>query len=164
MICTLTTERAALTARIMNPLLSSVVETFDKMVDRRVTRSVAQAWSPGETLHDISVVMNITGRARGTICFSFPREVAYELARCILGGKFQPTRVAVEDALGDLTNSIVGSAKAKLNMGLNIGLPLVLEGKQAEVIYPQHAAPIRLHFQSEMEKFFIEFAFVQSAV
>ena len=138
----------ATTAKIINPVLSSVIETFETMLNSSVERGAVELRQPGESLHDISALVGISGKVKGSVCISFPVETAVRIVDRFLGGSNDTEALDlvpeitpdVIDALGEVVNMVGGSAKSKLNMGLNIGLPNVVHGHNHGIDFPRRLA------------------------
>lgn len=151
---------ARLTGKLINPLLSSVIETFAMMLDCRVERGAVGLRGEGDSLNDVTAMIGISGKAKGLVCVSFPSETALAAADRFLGETIDSIGVEALDALGELVNVVGGAAKSKLNMGLNIGLPQVVNDPDHPIEFPQQAKPMRVHFDSDLGSFFIDFGFV----
>ena len=69
----------------------------------------------------------------------------------------------VVDAVGELTNMIVGGAKAKLeSLNMCMGLPTVVVGKNHTVVFPTGIRPIGIPFESDAGPFCLEVSLVDS--
>jgi chemotaxis protein CheX len=156
----LASASAALTTAIVNPLLESIVETFSTMLDATVERRDLSLRELGATLYDVTAVIGISGRAKGVVCMSFPRGAALRIAEQMLGERQTALNPDVIDALGEVANMVGGGAKSKLNVGLNIGLPSVVQGHQHTIDFPVESCPMRLKFDSSVGPFVVDFGFV----
>ncbi len=63
----------------------------------------------------------------------------------------------VIDAIGELTNMIVGGAKSKLEeLKMSIGLPTVIAGRNHAVAFPSGVTPLCIPFESMHGSFCLE--------
>lgn len=155
---------ATLTTRIINPLLSSVSDTFEGMLDSEVQRGALELCELQSPLYDLSAVILVTGRAKGMFCLSFATETALNLTERFLG--VRPNRIDddVLDAVGEMANMISGATKSKLNISLNIGLPKIVRGNSSDIHFPEESRPMRLHYSSDLGPFCIDFGFVHRTI
>lgn len=151
---------ARLTSKLINPILSSVIETFAIMLDTRVERGELKRVTQNDDLHEVLALVGVTGRAKGTICLGFEYQSALNLVNRFIGEEARGLTLESLDALGELINIIGGSAKSKLDMGLNIGLPQVIENPEQPVEFPQQSKPMRVHFGSDLGPFCVDFGFI----
>lgn len=151
---------AGMTAQVINPILSSVIDTFGSMLGVEVERRDLKLRSVDDRLYDVSALIGISGRVKGSVCLSFQAATALGVVERFLGERPTEVNAEVVDALGEFANIVGGAAKSKLNMGLNIGLPNVVHGADYAVEFPSESKPMRLDFDSEIGPFFVEFGFV----
>lgn len=147
-------------ADCVNPVLTATREVFEMMLGAtpRRTGLVFRGQSPLGC--QVSGVVGITGRAVGTIVVCLPKAVALEVLKRMVGTESTEIDDKVCDAVGELTNMIAGSAKAKLtDLDLSIGLPNVISGTDYEVSFPTDVKPFCILFDSELGPFQIEVGF-----
>lgn len=156
------------TAAIINPLLSSVIETFRDVLDCDVQRGQLELREPDAEVYDISAMISLSGQAKGVVCLSFEQLTALEIAARMLGRTTHRITAPVLDGIGEIANMVAGAAKSKLSMGLNMslnmGLPNVVRRADYSVRFPSESEPMRLHFDSEVGPFFVDFGFVISSI
>ena len=150
---------ARLTSKLINPVLSSVIETFAMMLDCRVERGEVELLAEGAEPNDVSALIGVTGRAKGLVCIGFHQQTALNVAERFIGQRPSGLTLEATDALGELVNMVGGAAKSKLNMGLNIGLPQVSDDPDQPIDFPPQSKPIRVHFDSDLGPFNIDFGF-----
>lgn len=151
---------AAVTTRIVNPLIAAVNETFEMMLDCTAERKQLELRSASTQLLDLSAVIGISGQAKGAVCLSFALETALAIVERFVGVEASRATPEVLDALGEVVNIVAGSTKSKINMGLNMGLPNVVHGIDHKIDFPTNSHPIRLHFDSGLGPFVVDFGFV----
>ncbi|HCS55882.1 chemotaxis protein CheX [Rubinisphaera sp.] len=157
---TATKHTSELTAKIINPLLSSTRDVFEMMLDCTPVRSGLSLKTKNSPENELSAVIGITGNASGTIVLSVKKQTALNIYESMLGTKAVEIDREVMDAIGEITNMIAGAAKAKLeSYSLSISIPNLISGKGHEVHYPTGVTPICLSFESDMGSFCIEAGF-----
>lgn len=151
---------SGLTALVINPLLSAVIETFDLALGSTARRGSLELRAERPTIYDVSAVISITGRVKGSVCLSFRRMTCLAIYERMLGEPAPFINAEVRDAVGETANMVTGSTKSKLEMGLNIGLPQVFAAEDFDLRFPSDATPMRLHFDSDIGPFVVDFGFV----
>lgn len=134
----------------INPFLTSAISAFDTMLGCRLMRGTPYIKNASQPEHEVSGIIGLSGKARGTVVLSLSRQAALNVTGVLL--QEQPTEINadVADAVGELTNIIAGGAKAKLeHLDLSVSLPTVITGKCHCVEFPRKATPICIPFESE---------------
>lgn len=148
---------AALTVKLVNPLLESVADVFSMVLASEVRRESLEIRQDDARMREVTTHVVITGSSRGSVALSFDRGTAIVAATRLLGENQNRISNDVIDALSELANIIVGSAKSRLEMGLNIGFPSVLEGPNCRIDFPHDSKPMRIHCSSDIGDFIIDF-------
>lgn len=152
-----------LTTDFINPVIISTSSVFEMMLDdtpRRTDLSIMNTMTPG---HEVSAIVNVTGKAVGTVVLSLSRAAALEVLLRLVGEKSSIIGPQVCDAVGELANMISGNAKAKLEkLELSLSIPDVVFGKNRSIRYPSGVVPMRLAFESGLGPFSVEFGFTDS--
>lgn len=151
---------AAVTTQIVNPLVASIRETFSMMLGCETKRLDLGLRGYSSALFEISAIIGVSGRARGAICLSFAPPTALKICSSFLELEKKRIDAEVADALGEMVNMVAGSTKAKLNIGLNMGLPNVVRGVDHKVDFPTDSHPMRMNFDSEAGLFLVDFGFI----
>src|SRR5690606_12867481 len=111
--------------------------------------------------YELSAVIGISGVGKGSIVLSFAEKTATKAVGTIVGMQFEKVDEMGVDGVGALANMVGGSAKDRLKMGLNLGLPNVIRGVEYSVEFPVLSTPMRVGYDSEIGPFLIEFGFVK---
>lgn len=113
--------------------------------------------------NDITALIGLTGRARGTVAISFPGKTALMMARAMLGtDKIFKIDNIVVDAVAEMVNIVAGSAKTKLTGDgdpIGISLPTVVRGRNFEISYPTGSVWLQIPFTSELGFFSVQVSF-----
>ncbi|MDR1958389.1 MAG: chemotaxis protein CheX [Planctomycetaceae bacterium] len=145
----------------INPVISSLEETFETMLDCKLARTGLALKENNTTLHPISGIIGISGRmAIGTVVLSLSIPVALHAASTMLMTEITEPDEDVMDAVGELTNMVSGSTKAKLSKyNLSMGLPSVFHGSNCHIHFPSSSHPIAIPFQSPWGALALEVGF-----
>ncbi|MBR9802257.1 MAG: chemotaxis protein CheX [Rubinisphaera brasiliensis] len=152
---------AATTTALVNPIISSVIRTFESMLSATPKRTGLELRNGNTTSFPLSAIVALTGEINGTIVFSVSEEVALEIVRRLVFEDYSEINAEVCDAVGEIANMIAGSAKADLaHLELSLGIPNMVHGDNHEVHYPPEVKhPMCILFDSELGQFSIEFGF-----
>lgn len=109
---------------------------------------------------DVAGVVGVTSRTvNGSFMMNFKEDVFLKLVGRMLGETYNQFQPGLEDAVSELVNIVLGSAKVKLNEaghGLQMAIPTVVHG-QAIVANCQQSVPtIVIPFESEIGTFHAE--------
>ena len=150
-------------ADIINPFLSSVANVLSTMAMLEVTPGKPSIKSDTSSRGDVSGIIGMTTTTiNGSMAITFPANVAFEIANRMLGEKVTEINETVTDLVGELTNMVVGGAKGLLQeKGYDIGMatPVVVTGKDHEVIHKAQGQNILMPFNSEPGTFYVEVCF-----
>lgn len=75
---------------------------------------------------EVSGVINLFGDVLGTVVINMPRGTAMHLVQALTGAAVRLESAEFADAVGELANMIVGSAKKDLGVEASITLPTVI--------------------------------------
>lgn len=149
--------RTVMRAEYINPFLTSMVSLFDTMLVSPLTRGVPFPKKSLQPHYDISGIIGMTGRARGTVVLSFARETALGVTDFLLGKGHTTIDVEVMDTVGELANIVAGAAKAQLDhLELRVSLPMIITGRNHSVEFPSAITPVCIPFDSPLGPLAIE--------
>lgn len=147
----------------INPFIESVSTVFRTMLNLDVRRGKLYFKDGFQPSHEITGVIGLSGAAKGSVLLGVGKSVAIRATEILLGETFSTIDHNVVDAVGELANMIVGSAKAQLeSLNLNMGLPTVVVGKNHSVVFPTGIHPIGIPFESDAGPFCLEVSLVDS--
>lgn len=153
---------AAITTEIVNPIIESVTETFDKMLRCRVKRTALSPKMPDTPMHDITAVIGLSGEASGSVCLSFSRRLAFVTIKQMVDEEVYSITPLVCDCVGEFANIITGMAKDRISMKLTLGLPNVVHGPGHQVEFPSESRPLIAEFMTDFGPLSIAFGFVRT--
>ena len=132
----------------IDPFLNSAVSTFEIMLGCKLIPGEPFVKSATNGQQEISGMVGLSGKAKGTVILSLSREAAISASAAMLGEQITEVNGDVTDAVGELTNIIAGGAKAQLEkLALNVSLPTVIVGKQYAFEFPQSVAPVCIPYE-----------------
>ncbi len=150
----------------INPFVTAVLSVFRTMLGTELVRGQPFVKGGFQPRHQISGVIGLSGKARGTIVLSLDREAALR-ATAILTQEERPSSINADviDAVGELANMIAGCAKAKLEQfEMSVSLPSVITGKGHCIEFPSNTTPICIPFDCEWGSVDVEVGLVELPV
>jgi chemotaxis protein CheX len=148
----------------INPFIIAVSKTLETMVNCKVVREPPQIKKEKSALYPVSGIIGLSGTIVGTVVLTMSEALALKSASAMLMEEFTEFNADVFDAVGELTNVIAGNAKAQLEeYKLNLSLPNVIYGKEAELRFPEKCQPISIPFQTDFGPMAIELGVTEPA-
>jgi CheY-specific phosphatase CheX len=153
-------------ARCINAFVAATQDLFKTMIRVPLSLTKPRLKERGERvykLYRISAGVRIAGTIEGFAWISFSEKVAVAIASALGGQPFKTLDDPdCRDALGEIANMIVGSAKRTIAVGpLNVSVPVLQPTEDVE--YPPNAPVILLPFDTAFGRFIIEFAMSERA-
>jgi len=152
-------------AEYINPFLSATVTVFDTMLGCELSRHdpfVKEGFQPE---YEISGIIGLSGKAKGTVVLSLNKEAALQAASTLLHEKQTEMSAEVTDAVGELANVIAGQAKAQLeHLAMSVSLPTVVTGTNVSIEFPSGVSPICIPFECSWGKISVEVGLVEQPV
>lgn len=150
-------------AEHINPFVVATLTTCKTMLQVPATAGRLQLKTTNTTDNEVTGVMGLSGKLRGSIVMSFSWNGAQAMVQRFLGMTTELSQAEVCDGIGEVVNIVGGSAKVELNkMGLDmsVSIPNVIVGKGLTVMknpaYPAFTIP----FQCEVGDFTVEVCLV----
>jgi chemotaxis protein CheX len=140
-------ETTVMTTEHIDPFRSSAVSVFDTMLSCKI--EPREPYVDYQLLpdHEVSGIIGLSGKAKGAVVLNLSRNAAISISEALLGQRPETVDRDVIDAVGELTNIIAGSAKAKLeHLELHVSLPTVIVGKGHAMAFPHNVTPICIPF------------------
>jgi chemotaxis protein CheX len=147
----------------INPFIAATNDVFQTMLKCTLLRGQLSLKNEHTPVHEVSGLIGLSGRCKGMVVVSVGRHTAISAAEVMLG--FRPAELDgdVMDAMGEITNMIVGSAKSQLEeFNMTIGLPIVICGKGQAIAFPSQVTPIVIPFDSEIGPVSVQVGLVES--
>jgi CheY-specific phosphatase CheX len=129
----------------------AVQETIRTMVNGDIellgkqATSKTNSWS--NSIDSGMTVVGLAGDLQGTISISLTKSAALEWTRALIQHETEEVDQTVVDAVGELGNIVVGTAKRNLtDFQLSISLPSVIRGGRNAIVFPSSSKPIQLNY------------------
>lgn len=146
----------------INPFITSTMKVFSTMLNVELTRGRIYKKESFNPECEVSGIVGLSGRARGTVVLSLNRSTAIAVAEILLGERPPEINRDVVDAVGELANMVVGAAKVQLEeFELSLTIPTVIAGKCFCVEFPSNVPPICIPFDSPWGALTVEVGFVE---
>ncbi len=154
----------SLDASHINAFLQATTAVFDTMLQVPVTFDKPTPIT-GQTKQDVSGVIGLSGNVSGSVILGFSKETAEGLVEAFAGPGMEFGSADFADAIGELTNMVVGGAKSKFEgLSVSIGCPTVVAAPGHSVVNPSQAARVKIPCHTDVGSFVIEVAFLPDRV
>lgn len=136
----------------INPFVNATVNVVTTMAFVQVTAEAPYLSRSNQTSGSVTGVIGLAGpNVIGSVIISFTTEAILEIISGMLGEQFKEITAEVEDAVGEITNMIVGGAKRVLfdkGFKFNLALPTIITGDKISLTLktkgPRIVLPFRL--------------------
>jgi chemotaxis protein CheX len=143
----------------INPFIAATNNVFDTMVGTELHRGSPSLKTGYQPSHEVSAVIGLSGKAKGTVVLSLDREVAIQVAGALLQELPPELNADVADAMGEMANMIAGQAKCQLeHLAMSLSLPSVVTGKGHCIEFPRNAMRICIPFSCSWGSLALEVA------
>lgn len=119
---------ALVNPKLVVPFVNSVREVFSTMVKAATTVERPHLKEHPSPSYDVSGVIGFSGGIVGSVVVSFQKDAALKLVEGFAGMAIEFASPDFADAIGELTNMIVGRAKKDMGAIANISIPSVIIG------------------------------------
>ena len=151
-------------AEFINPFLNAIDNAMETMMGITLTRDKPYRKEGKITNGDITGIIGFADKnLSGSVALSFPQETILKIYEAMMGAPADESNGEVNDVVGELTNIVVGGAKvefANLGYPYNIGLPIVVEGKNHTINHKHNNPIIVFPFSFENKKFSMEISVI----
>lgn len=140
----------------INPFIESTLRSLDMMAGIKAEKTGLELKEDLITTYDISSIIGITGETSGSIIISVPAKLACKIASNMLMEEVTTMNQAVEDAIGEIGNIVVGDARRALiqeGYQLNISVPTVVVGTGHKISRSSNVPCIGIPFTTEYGDF-----------
>ena len=146
------------------PFITSIQNVFETMLQMPVQVAKPVLKKAGQPSYDVSGIIGMSGDVEGSVVLSFPTATAERVVSLFTGMDLTHTHEDFPDAIGELTNMISGSAKAKFTgMQVTISCPSVVVGCDHIVFGRKDVVCVLLPCKSDCGEFAVEVFLKQQA-
>lgn len=152
-------------AALVNPFLAATIELFERTFG--ITPRVGEVYLDDRARNhrwDISAIMILTGSAIGVVAVRLTRVLADKLLRKSgVEWKDDEERLSLCDGMvGELVNVIAGNASGNLSgYDVEISVPLVVQGRNHTVSWPDQAPILSIPFSTELGPFLVNVSLIE---
>lgn len=152
----------AMNAEIVNPFLTATINVFNRMFKVDVTPGIPHLVEAfGHHRWNVSGVISFLGSHTGIVVIRLPQMLADKLLSKS-GLKIETEKQRehlVNEMVGEITNIIAGNATGPLTqrgLDLDISPPIVIQGKNHRIHWPNHAPIIGIPFTTSIGPFAVD--------
>jgi chemotaxis protein CheX len=154
---------AAMKLEHINPFIASVEKLFSTMLSSKARHGTIGMADGVGGRYQLTSLIGLSGKARGTVSLSFPNETAIEAAKRLVMADSTEVDKTVIDTVAEMANIVAGGAKAKFVKGdeepIELSLPYVIRGNNFKVIYPSDSVWLEIPFESDLGPFSMRLTF-----
>lgn len=147
----------------INPFIDAIYNLFTTMIGIEVQKGAIGISKDLSSPYDVTALIGLSGRARGTVSLSFPSDTAMKMVGKMLSVDPAEMDIALTDGVGEIVNIVAGSAKSKLvsddGKPIDLSLPNVIIGEDYIIEYPKETVWIEVPFTSELGPFNLRVTF-----
>ncbi len=146
------------------PFIKSVQNVFETMLQLPVQIGQPEIKHPGESGHDVSAIIGMSGDVEGSVVLSFPTATATRVVAIFTGTELDAGHEDFADAVGELVNMVSGGAKAQFSgKDVTISCPSVVIGQGHQVYGRKDVVAICIPCESDCGQFNVEVSVRQNA-
>ena len=146
------------------PFVKSVQNVFETMLQLPVQIGQPELKQPGESGHDVSAIIGMSGDVDGSVVLSFPTATAERVVAIFTGTELDAGHEDFADAVGELVNMVSGGAKAQFaGKEVSISCPSVVIGDSHQVYGRKDVVAISIPCESDCGSFNVEVSIRQGA-
>ena len=117
----------------INPFLTSTMNVIQTMAFVQIEASTPYIRRDQQTKGSVTGVIGLAGsNVLGSVIITFQTDAILQIVSNMLGEEFTELTSDVEDAVGEITNMIVGGAKrvlAEKGFKFNLAIPTIIKGE-----------------------------------
>ncbi len=123
-------------AEYINPFYKATQDIFERMMDLGTEKKAFKLVTDMMAGREANVIIGMTGDLRGTVLYSFPKEMTLNMVKIMSGMEIDKLDSFVSSALGEVANIISGNAVTYLteeNYHCDIVPPQVIIGENRSI-------------------------------
>lgn len=145
------------------PFIKSVQNVFETMLQLPVQMGAPELKHGGDSGHDVSAIIGMSGDVEGSVVLSFPTETAERVVALFTGTELDAGHEDFADAVGELVNMVSGGAKAQFTgKEVSISCPSVVVGQSHQVYGRKDVVAIAIPCDSDCGSFNVEVSIRQN--
>jgi chemotaxis protein CheX len=153
-----------MTDAITDPFIATTLKVLSKVAGIKATPGNREVKTDRHTWGPVTGIIDISSESiEGNLILSFEKSTILSIAQKMLHQEFTEINEDVLDAVGEITNMVLGGTKRSLRemgMKVSMALPCVVEGKNVEIIMLPYAPRISIPLKTEDGDFVLEIGLV----
>ncbi len=145
--------------KLINPFLNATLNVLETMAFVKAKAEKPYLKKDNVAQGDISVVVDFSGDAKGTVSVTFDESCILKIVSSMLGEEMKELNSEISDAVGELTNMISSQARQeieKIGIRLDGATPKVITDKNHELISTVKVPNVAFPFKTDAGSFTIE--------
>ena len=147
-------------AKYLNPVIAATDSVFQSMLSVKPIKDNISVQEDLVTNKEANVIIGMTGDIKGSIVFSFSKEMALKVVESMSGMEMEELDHFVTSAMGELGNIISGKATTGLseqNLSCDIAPPQIVTGQNIN-ISSEADKVLMVKFNTDLGKFDVGFS------
>lgn len=144
----------------INPFLSATINVIETMAMTKVTPGKPGLKQGNKSWGSVTGVIGLASAGlKGNAMVSFEEKAIVSIVGRMLGEEFHSVTKDVVDAVGEITNMIVGNAKREFSEKgylFDMAIPIMLVGKDIEISQLTKGPTLSVPFSTDVGTFVVE--------
>ncbi len=119
----------------LKTFVEGVIRYFSTITSTGARVGVPYVKAANHAVEDITGIIGMTGKRKGGIFISCPREMLAEIAT-EYSGTAEPSLSTIKDLAGEMANTVAGNASLAFGSDFQISVPVVLVGRPEQLDLP----------------------------
>ncbi len=115
--------------------VEGVLRYFGTVTSQPAKVGIPYVKASDHTIEEITGIIGLTGKRKGGIFITCPRDMVTEIVREYLG-QSEPNLTTIKDLAGEMANTVAGNASLAFGSDFQISVPVVLVGKPEQIDLP----------------------------
>ncbi len=162
-------------ASFSKPFIMALKETFEVMVQTKVTPHSPKLKTTLSATGDISALIGMNGKVdrdgvqkdiKGLLCITWPEDVYVKLAGRMLFDEFEAYCEEIADSGAEICNIVMGNAKneiAQMGYKIEMATPSTIRGKNHEIKYPSGSTVVEITMTTDVGDFRLEICYQEES-
>jgi len=153
------------------PFIDATKNIFETMVFSKLDNQKPSFKMNTTILGDVTSFINLSGEINqngvkqpyeAILVISFPYDTYFKIAHAMLGETHTSYSSEIKDLGSEIVNMVMGNAKKDLlplGYSSSMAIPVIFEGKNSPIIYPNEKRIVLIPFDCNHGSFFMELCF-----
>jgi Predicted inhibitor of MCP methylation, homolog of CheC len=145
--------------KFINPFLNGTLNVLKTMAFVEPKAGKPFLKKDSVAIGDVSGIIGLTGSAKGSLALSFSEKSILKIVSNMLGEEHTAINSDIEDAVGEITNMIVGNARKLFEddgYTITAAIPTVVSGSQHKISHALGGPSIVIPFEMDEGSFVVD--------